>query len=108
MFHSKRLSTLHSKSYDEEKPPEIPGNTTKRLLNLAVGQVHFQFNDMWYTQKDGLAMGASLAVILANFWMKEFEPVLRKDIPKIYKPMEDLNGICPECRKKITYQLKNV
>ena len=63
---------------------------------------------MWYAQKDGLAMGASLEVILANLWIKEFEPVLRKEIPKICKPIEDLPVICPDCRKKITYRQKNV
>ena len=63
---------------------------------------------MLYAQKDGLAMGASLEVILANLWIKEFEPVLRKEIPKICKPIEDLQGICPDCRKKVTYRQKNV
>ena len=52
------------------------------LLNLAAGQVHFKCNDMWCTQKVDSAMEASLAVILANLWMKEFEPVLRKEFPK--------------------------
>ena len=55
---------------------------------------------MWYIQKDGLVMGASPVVILANLWMKEFEPVLRKKNPKFCKPIDDLNGICPEFRKK--------
>ena len=36
----------------------------KRLLELAVTNVHFKCNESWYCQKDGLAMGASLAVIL--------------------------------------------
>ena len=43
------------KLYEQEKPPEIAFNDVQRLLNLAVGQVHFNCNDMWYTQKDGLA-----------------------------------------------------
>ena len=31
-------------------------------------------------KKDGLAMGASLVVILANLWLKEYEPALEKEV----------------------------
>ena len=30
---------------------------------------------------DGSAMGASLAIILANLWLKEYEFALRQEIP---------------------------
>ena len=53
----------------------------------------FKCNDLWYTQKDGLAMGENLVVKMTNLWKTEFEPVLRKKIAKICKPMKDLNGI---------------
>ena len=78
----------------------------KRLLNLAVGQLHFKRNDMWYTQQDVLAMGASLADKVANLWKKEFEPVLRKEIPKNLQAnwRSKWHGICPECRKTVTYR----
>ena len=69
---------------EQEKPPDIALNTMKILLNLAVGQAHFKCNDMWYTQKDGLSIGASIAVKLANLWMKDSEPVLSEEIPKIF------------------------
>ena len=54
------------KLYSQESPPEIQRATMKRLLNMAVSKVYFECNDSWYVQVDGLAMGASLAVILAN------------------------------------------
>ena len=54
-------------------PPETSRKTMKKLLNLAVSKVHFKCNSLWYVQKDGSAMGASLAVILANLWLKEYE-----------------------------------
>ena len=54
------------KLYEQVEPPSIARKTMKRLLKMAVGQVHFKYNETWYNQKDGLAMGASLAVILAN------------------------------------------
>ena len=34
----------------------------------AVTNVHFKCNVIWYVQSDGLAMGASLPVILANVY----------------------------------------
>ena len=69
------------KLYSQESPPEIQRATMKRLLNMAVSKVYFKCNDSWYVQVDGLAMGASLAVILANLWLKEYEFALRKEIP---------------------------
>ena len=53
----------------------------KRLLSMTVSKVSFKCNDSWYVQVDGLAMGASLAVILANLWLKEYEFALRQEIP---------------------------
>ena len=79
-----------------------------RLLNFAVDQVHFQCNDMWYTQKDGLAMEASLVVILAILWMKDVGLDVKKEILKFCKPLEDLNGICPEGRKKLRIDRKKL
>ena len=80
----------------------------KRLLNMAVNLVHFKCNETWYVQKDGLAMGASLAVVLANFWLKQYETTLLRDISETFLPEKDLNGICPECKKKVTYRSKGV
>ena len=53
----------------------------KRLLNMAVSKVYFKCNDSWYVQVDGLAIDASLAVILANLWLNEYEFALRQEIP---------------------------
>ena len=50
----------------------------KNLLKLAVTHVHFKGNGIGYVQSDGVAMGASLAVKLANVWMKLFEASLQK------------------------------
>ena len=61
--------------YSSDEVPEIPRSAMKSLLRLAVTNVHFKCNKMWYNQSDGLAMGASLVVILANLWMKSFEKI---------------------------------
>ena len=80
----------------------------KRLLNMAVSQVHFKCNETWYVQRDVLAMGASLAIILANLWLKQYKTALSRDIPEMFLPEKDLHGICPECNKKVTYRSKGV
>ena len=67
------------KLYNQESPPEIQRATMKKPLNMAVSKVYFKCKGSWYIQLfDGLAMGASLAVILANLWLKEYEFALRQ------------------------------
>ena len=80
----------------------------KKLLNLAVSEVHFKCNGLWYVQKDGLAMGFSLAVILANSWLKENEPALKKEVAKVYVLSEGNKEVCPRCQMKMTYRTKGV
>ena len=41
----------------------------KKLLELAVKEIHFIFNDQLYDQIDGVAMGSPLGPILANTFM---------------------------------------
>ena len=67
--------------YEQINPPETYRKTMKKLLNLAVSEVHFKCSDLWYVQKVSLAMGASLAVILANLWLKEYEAALKNETP---------------------------
>ena len=64
--------------YSSDEVPEIPRSAMKSILRPAVTNVHFKCNKMWRTQLNGLAMGASLAVILANLWMKSCEKFLQK------------------------------
>ena len=64
--------------YSSGEVPEMSRSVMKSLLRLAVTNVHFKCNNVWYTQSDGLAMGASLAVVLANLWMKTFKKSLQK------------------------------
>ena len=51
------------KLYNQESPPEIQRATMKRLSNMPASEIYFKSNYSWYVQVDGLAMGASLAVI---------------------------------------------
>ena len=56
--------------YARDDKTDILRTTMKRLLELAVTNVYFKCNENWYCQIDGLAMGASMGVILANLWIK--------------------------------------
>ena len=80
----------------------------KRLLHAAIDQVNFKGKETWYVQKDGLVVGASLAVILANIWLKQYETALSRDIPEMFMPEKYRNGMCPECNKKVTHRLIGV
>jgi hypothetical protein len=46
------------------------------LLNVCVDQNYFLFNDIYYKQKDGLAMGSPLSPLLAEIFMDNFEEKL--------------------------------
>ena len=68
------------------------------------------FADSWYVQVDGLAMSASFAVILVNLWLKVHEFALRQEIPvgMEVQQINDNNGLCPCCSRKVTYRSKGV
>ena len=59
--------------YSSEEVPRVSRATVKTLMDIAVTEVWFMSGTDWYIQKDGVAMGASMAVVLANLWLKKFE-----------------------------------
>ena len=77
---------------------------------MAVSKVYFSCNDSCYVQVDGLAMGTPIAVILANLWLKEYDCALKEEIPvgAQIQPMNDKNGLCPCCSRKVTYRSKGL
>ena len=66
--------------YSSNLAPEIPSSAMKILLRLVVTSFHFKCNGIWYVQSDGLDMGASLAVVLANLWMKSFAALQKPEL----------------------------
>ena len=94
--------------YSGDDAPQIDKSTLKLLLKLAVTNVHFKSNNTWYCQKDGLAMGASLAVILANIWMKSFEDQLNKESETETEKIKSKGLECPDCRKRVAWNSKAV
>ena len=94
--------------YSSDEVPEIPRSAMKSLLRLAVKNVHFKCNKMWYTQSEGLAMGASLAVTLANLWMRSIEKSLQK--PKKGREIKtpDRKVICIDYNRRVTFRGKGI
>ena len=52
--------------------------------------------------------GCLLAVILANLWLKEYEPALKKETPKLTLLSDGNKEVCPRCQKKVTFWTKGV
>ena len=48
-------------------------NDLRDLLNLTTKQSFFTFNNKFYIQVDGVAMGSPLGVILANIFLSHHE-----------------------------------
>jgi len=67
----------------------------KRLLEICIRESHFQFNNKFYDQIDGVAMGSPLGPLFANIFMADFEikhmPKLRElGIIKWYLYVDDI------------------
>ena len=86
--------------YEQINPLEQSCKTMKKLLILAVVKVHFKGNGLWYVQKDSLTMGASFAVILADLWLKEYEPALMKEVQKLTVLIKDNKEFSCGCQIK--------
>ena len=56
----------------------MASRTVVALMTLAVTNVFFMAMDTWHRRADGVAMGSLLAVVLANLWMKKFDPDCRR------------------------------
>ena len=52
-------------------------------------------------------MGLSLAVILLNLWLKEYEHALKIEINELTTPANNCIEICTKCNKKTTLTSKD-
>ena len=79
------------------KDSELVNNLTraqfKKLLVFCVKENHFTFNEQYFDQIDGVAMGSPLGPVLANIFMSHFEDkALDKydgNLPLFYKRYVD-------------------
>ena len=104
---SEEIAVTLRSLYSIDNAPDIERSTLKMLLKLAVTKVHFKSNDNWYCQKDGLAMDESLAVVLANIWMKSYEKL--SDINQTQSVrIKDFIEKCRDCHRKNFWNSKAV
>ena len=64
----------------------ISKNDFRDLLNLATKESFFTFNNKFYIQVDGVAMGSLLGPILANIFLSHREESWLNKCPKKFKP----------------------
>ena len=57
------------------------------MLNIATKEIFFTFNNKYYKQVDGAAMGSPLGPALANIFMGSFESKQLRDCPNDFKPV---------------------
>ena len=92
--------------YSGNLTPEIKRSAMQNLFTLAVTNVYFNCNGIWYVQSDGLAMGARLTVKLPNLWMKSFDGSLQKPELSENISKSDQNGNCKHCDRRGIFRRK--
>ena len=93
--------------YSSNLAPDI-SSSAKKFVKACSENFYFKSNGNWYIQSDGLAMRASLAVILANVWMKSFEASLQRPevSENITRPHQ--NGMCKDCNRRVTFRERGI
>ena len=69
-----RLESYISRKNDRQCQERL-----QKITKLAVSQVHFQCNDSWFVQINGLAMVPSMAVIYENLWHNGYKLALKME-----------------------------
>ena len=72
---------------DNENPPNTRKHDFRNLLNIATKESFFMFNNKYYKQVDGVAMGSPLGPALAKIFMCSFESKWLRDCPNDFKPV---------------------
>ena len=78
---------------DTNKVNNLTCEHFKRLLKYCVKENHFQFEDKYFDQIDGVAMGSPLGPILANIFMSDLEQYVfdtyEGNLPTLYRRYVD-------------------
>ena len=64
----------------ELRKPKLKKNNLVKLMKLATSDVQFSFNNIIYSQIDGVAMGSSLGLTLANIFVGYLESKIAEDL----------------------------
>ena len=69
-----------------ENPPNIAKYDFLNLPDIATKESFFTFNNKYYKQVHGVALGSPLGPALANIFMCSFESKWLRDCPNDFKP----------------------
>ena len=72
--------------HEKEVVSNLTKSDFKELLNIAVKDSIFLFNDSYYSQIDGVAMGSPLGPTLANTFMSHYEKIWLEHCPNTCLP----------------------
>ena len=72
---------------DNENPPNTLKHNFRNFLDIATKETFYMFNNKYYKQVDGVAMGYPLGPALANIFMCSFENKWLRDCPNDFKPV---------------------
>ena len=82
------INILTDLMYDNENGYRNMGKTDfKRLLENVTSNTYFLFNNIYYKQVDGLAMGSPLSATLANIFLCYYERTWIGECPLQFKPL---------------------
>ncbi|XP_069941993.1 uncharacterized protein [Cherax quadricarinatus] len=92
------LSFLSEELVNYDLPLPVP--TIIKLIKLCIVDTKFVFNDRFYTQKFGMAMGNPLSPVLSNLYMEFFETRLLNTIlpnrAKWFRYVDDILCLMPK------------
>ena len=98
------INNAADRVYGGAEDPPMDKSTFIQLMRLAVCNGCFISGGKWHVQNDAVAMGSSLAVILANLWLR-FEPILAGEtvecVPEVNQLPVDVN-VCRVCVTWVT------
>ena len=79
-----RVDNLYN---DNENLPNIPKHDFRNSINIANKESLFTFNNKYYKQVDGVAMGSLLGPAITNIFMCSFESNWLQDCLNDFKPV---------------------
>ena len=72
---------------DDERVQGFTRKEMKDLLTLAANDCIFTFNEKFYVQIDGCAMGSPVGPSFANIFLSHYEKLWLQDCPQDFKPL---------------------
>ena len=80
--HEDGIKAIHNRA--KEIYPETEVKIIAELAGIVLKNNTFQFNNNWYIQKQGTAMGTKMAPAYANIFMAEIEEEILEEFPHIH------------------------